>query len=333
MVRPNRGEFLAAHVTDASRDAVVASVAATGGVELTCDQLRDPRAFKHVAHPLQHHLEAFCAAAGIDRTAPSEPGAPCVWDIAERAWALLVQRHLLPRLHVDVVLATGPYNSAYARYVDGLLHNDDRLDDAPVRSVTATGDDVAAAFCDVAAGVTATCPPSHRASTLTAGLTGLVGRRVEVRLGGDGDDDQFGRLLAVTDDAFVLGDDRDDTSVLVVPRDRVRTVCTRQLTEAEFGALFPGAVADNDPGTDHPYDPPAGPDDAGPDDAPTEEELRDRLAQMWRSWCGFRDSGDPVASAIAFGDFANELYHYTCERLGLDVVHGADDPAGDDTQG
>jgi len=323
-------ELLAAHVTPANRDAVAGAVAAAGPVELTRSHLGDPRAFKHAEHPLESHFEAFCQAATLDTAATWAPGAPAVWEVRELAWALLVERHLVPRLGVEVTLGDGPYNSAYACYVEGLSNNEGCLDDAVVASVTVTGEEVAAAFCDVVAGHRAVRRAVPRPSALRTGLGALVGRRVELRLGGDGAADHVGMLLAVTEDAFVLCDRADDEALVVVPRAAVVALHTYQLTSDEVSALWPNGDDSGRGEGDLDADRPGGTfDEEAPDEeAPDEAELLERLAQVWEQWEVVCASSDPVSSAFALSEFANSFFHYACDRLGFDAVIDTGDDAG-----
>lgn len=173
----------------ADAENLVARIAGCGPVLLSTDQLRNARAFKHVAHPLQVHTEMFVAGMGADT------GDALTCDaglVREEVWARLVAEQLVPVLDVEVTLAAGPYNSAWARYVDGLSDNDAAL---PSLEVCVDGDVVGMLFADVA-GVTLSGAPVGGAdgvetlpdatvtgevrSVLTAGVAGLVGRRVEI---------------------------------------------------------------------------------------------------------------------------------------------------------
>jgi hypothetical protein len=200
------------------------AVAACGPVTLTTDDLINPRAFKHREHPLWEHTEVFAEATGLGDD---------IWKLRDDVWCRLVGEHLLPKVGVDVSLSAGSYNSAYARFVAGLTENEQAV---PVAEVVVSGETVEAAFAAAAAGADPAGSPAGvaRASTITAGLAGLVGRRVEVTFLGP-IDGLVGLLLAVHPDILTVAAGE---SVTVVPLSNVAYVSTWQLTADEDQALL-----------------------------------------------------------------------------------------------
>lgn len=198
-------------------------VAACGPVAASTAQLTDPRAFKHQPHPLAKHAEAFASYTDFD-------GA--IWELTDRVWRFLVTSQLLPELETPVHLVSGSYNSAFARFIDGLTGNEDRLD---YHEVVIAPDVVAAAFTGAAAGALPSNQPEvPRRSTLTDGIGGLVNRRVEISFLGSLEP-LLGRVVAVHSDSLVVVDSE---NVTVVPLSVVGHIATWQMTEDEVSAAL-----------------------------------------------------------------------------------------------
>jgi branched-subunit amino acid ABC-type transport system permease component len=204
------------------------AVTACGSVVVSTSDLVNPRAFKHRDHPLARHADAFAAATGCSDD---------IWALRDSAWRNLVINHLLDTLGVSVHLTAGSYNSAYARFVDGLTNNEDVL---PNTEVVVPAEAVAAAFsAAVVATVETELAPTAagaapRASTIADGLTALIGRRVEVTFLGTVDG-LVGRLIAVHPGALVVAASE---MLTVVPLGAVACVATWQLTDDEDRAMF-----------------------------------------------------------------------------------------------
>lgn len=204
----------------------LSAVTACGPVEATADQLESPRAFKHTPHPLQPHDDAFqqmCETAGIDWN----------WEWRDQVWRHLIDTHLVPLLDTEVGLTAGSYNSAWARFVDGLTNPNRNL--APL-TVTIDADTISAAY---AAAANSELPPpapvrTTRPSVLDAGIRALSGRYVTVFLNASSDLTPTGVVLAVNDDSIVLTGH--DEEIAVIPAGSIAYITTAQLTPEEDAA-------------------------------------------------------------------------------------------------
>ncbi len=210
-------------MTDDRIASVSRLLAELGPVELSTGQMVDPRAFKHVPHPLAAHAAAL---EGVFREDLPE-------GIRDELWARLVAAALIPELGVPVTLARGAHNSAFAVTVDGLSANEDAL---PDRKVSARPELVAELCVDVLSGR----PPApsgegcSRPSVQEAGLSALAGRLVSVLLQSGGE--VSGRVLSVSEGmlALVSGE-----TLLAVPFGSVLYLETSQLTADEMAASDP----------------------------------------------------------------------------------------------
>lgn len=204
------------------------AVAACGSVTVSTNDLVDARAFKHRDHPLALHADAFAAATGCGDS---------IWDLREIVWRNLIISHVVPTLDVSVQLAIGSYNSAYSRFVDGLTNNEHALQMTDV-IIPAEAVEAAFAAAAVATSETYSVPTAvgvaTRVSTLSSGITALVGRRVEVTFCG-AVEGIVGQMIAIHPDALVIAASEE---VTVVPLGAVAYVTTFQLTDDEDRALF-----------------------------------------------------------------------------------------------
>ena len=216
-------------IPDNISPAVLTVLSSVGPVELCTEHLIDPRAFKHIPHPLAEHTELL---SGLASTASIPVFDGDVWALRDAVWRFLVSHHLLPRLGHPVSLAHGPYNSAYARFIAGLTENEEAL---PHLTVSVGADVVAAAFL-----ICSAAPPPNdssaeaphtppRTSTITHGLAGLLGRRVELLCTGQRSE-ATGRLIAVHQDILVL---LDRGVLTVLPSSAIAQITTIQLTADE----------------------------------------------------------------------------------------------------
>jgi hypothetical protein len=187
-------------------------------VTVTTDHLSNPRAFKHVDHPLEPYVGHLDEAER--------------WTVRDAVWRWVVATWLVPRLCVPVQLAEGSYNSAWARYVNGLTENADAIEwtsvEVPSQVIceaidrASAGDALDVEYASVA--VTAPEP----------GISGVVGRYVECSVGNDATSLQ-GRVLWVEDGWLAL---RTDEEIMYVPERAVTYLRTSQFRpdETEYTA-------------------------------------------------------------------------------------------------
>lgn len=199
--------------------AATARVAACGPVECSTEDLVNPRAFKHQRHPIQRHFDALVEVlASTGET----------WRLRDAAWRRIVALELLPALGSEVQLAAGSYNSAYARFINGLTDNEAQL---PHKYVQVPAE-VVAAHC-IAAALGSEIPASpvgERPSVAEAGGSALVGRSVEVGLLTEALEPIVGRLRAYLSDVIVVDANE---RLVVIPLHAVAYCATSQRTSTE----------------------------------------------------------------------------------------------------
>lgn len=182
-------------------------------VTVTTDHLSNPRAFKHVDHPLDPYVGHLDEAER--------------WAVRDAVWRWVVTTWLVPRLRVPVQLAEGSYNSTWARFVDGLTENVDALEwvsvDVPSHDICDAIDRAQAGALDIEH------VPAAAAAT-EPGIGGVVGRYVECGVG-DGASALQGRVLWVEHGWFAL---RTDEEIMYVPERAITYLRTNQLRPDEI---------------------------------------------------------------------------------------------------
>jgi hypothetical protein len=187
-------------------------------VTVTTDHLSNPRAFKHVDHPLEPYVGHLDEAER--------------WTVRDAVWRWVVATWLVPRLCVPVQLAEGSYNSAWARYINGLTENADAIE---WTSVEVPSQVICEAIDRASAGDA--LDVEHASVAVTApepGISGVVGRYVECSVGHDATSLQ-GRVLWVEDGWLAL---RTDEEIMYVPERAVTYLRTSQFRpdEVEYTA-------------------------------------------------------------------------------------------------
>jgi len=136
---------------------------------------------------------------------------------------------------IELAFVGTAHNPARISRVGGLSGNDRQLRHC---IVPLTAEHLLEAFEATLSG-RAPAEPGTRASVLTDGLLGLVGRHVDIQVGSSDDDVVSGQLLRVTPDALILGggDNWGGDFVKAVPLSSVRSVTSYQLTRDEEEAL------------------------------------------------------------------------------------------------
>lgn len=199
-------------------------LAALGPVLLTVADLVDPRAFKHRDHPLRDHFDVIDELFDVGDAR---------WHLYDAMWKNLVTSELVPRLRTPVQVESAAHNAAFARFVDGLTENERSLPSVEVL----VPPDVVANCCVATTLGTFSAPTntlSTRASTLTCGMSALVGRRATVVLLGPVDE-VVGTVVAVNEKDIVVAAHAE--SLLVIPLQAVAYVSTHQMTAAEEAAI------------------------------------------------------------------------------------------------
>lgn len=213
------GSLFDADIADEVRE----RVAEQEPLSFSLAQALDPRAFKHVSNPVVERLR------GLDVLTEDD-----AFTIGEGAWARVVEASLRSSLDMPFQLSRGPYNSAYARFVDGLSGNHEGLPSGMRLHVDA-GVLADAVHAEMSGEFfQGGCPGTSRPSAASSGVSALVGREVTVSSPALADD-VFGIMVACSGQEVVV---RTAEGLAVLSRPYLIT--TVQLTPEEDELPFPG---------------------------------------------------------------------------------------------